>query len=62
VEELPQHGKESIASFTRKAREFVVPTKLVRMIKMCLNEKYACSKVCLDKHLSDNFPIQNGQK
>jgi hypothetical protein len=30
--------------------------KLLRLIKMCLNETY--SKVCL----SDNFPIQNGLK
>jgi hypothetical protein len=30
------------------------------MIKMCLNETY--SKVCIGKHLSDNFPIQNGLK
>jgi hypothetical protein len=27
---------------------------------MCLNETY--SKVCIGKHLSDNFPIQNGLK
>jgi hypothetical protein len=27
---------------------------------MCLNETY--SKVCIDKHLSDSFPIQNGLK
>jgi hypothetical protein len=36
--------------------EFGVPTKLVRLIKMCLNETY--NKVRIDKHLSDNFPIQ----
>jgi hypothetical protein len=29
--------------------EFRVPMKLVRLIKMCLNETY--SKVCLGKHL-----------
>jgi hypothetical protein len=34
--------------------------KLVRLIKMCLNEKY--SKVCIGKHLSDSFPVQNGLK
>jgi hypothetical protein len=34
--------------------------KLVRLIKMCLNE--TCSKACIGKHLSDNFPIQNGLK
>jgi hypothetical protein len=32
--------------------------KLVRLIKMCLNETY--NKVRIGKHLSDNFPIQNG--
>jgi hypothetical protein len=32
--------------------------KLVRFIKMCLNETY--SKVRVGQHLSDSFPIQNG--
>jgi hypothetical protein len=32
----------------------------VRLIKMLLNETY--SKVCIGKHLSDTFPIQNGLK
>jgi hypothetical protein len=40
--------------------EFGVPMNLVRLIKMCLNETY--SKVCIGKHLSDSFPIQNGLK
>jgi hypothetical protein len=40
--------------------EFGVPLKLVRLIKMCLNETYG--KVRIGKHLSDNFPIQNGLK
>jgi hypothetical protein len=40
--------------------EFGIPLKLVRLIKMCLNEMY--SKVGVGKHLSDNFPIQNGLK
>jgi hypothetical protein len=35
--------------------EFGVPMKLVRLIKMCLNETY--SKVSIDKHLSDSFPM-----
>jgi hypothetical protein len=39
---------------------FPVPMKLVRLIKMCLNKTY--SKVRIGKHLSDNFPIQNGLK
>jgi hypothetical protein len=34
--------------------------KLVRLIKMCLNETY--SKVRISKYLSGNFPIQNGLK
>jgi hypothetical protein len=37
-----------------------IPKKLVRLIKMCLNETY--SKVCVGKHLSDTFPVQNGLK
>jgi hypothetical protein len=39
---------------------FAVPIKLVRLIKMWLNETYG--KVHIGKHLSDNFPIQNGLK
>jgi hypothetical protein len=34
--------------------------KLVRLIKMCLNE--TCSKVRIGKRLSDSFIIQNGLK
>jgi hypothetical protein len=37
--------------------EFGVPMKLVRLIKMCLNETY--SKFRRGEHLSDNFPNQN---
>jgi hypothetical protein len=40
--------------------EFGIPLKLVRVIKMCLNETY--SKVRIGKYLFDNFPIQNGLK
>jgi hypothetical protein len=40
--------------------EFGVPMKLLTLIKICINEMY--SKVCIGKHLSDNFPIQNGLK
>jgi hypothetical protein len=40
--------------------EFGIPKKLVRLIKMCLNETY--SKICIGKHLSDKFPIQKGLK
>jgi hypothetical protein len=40
--------------------EFGVPKKLIRLIKMCLNETY--SKGGVSKRLSDTFPIQNGPK
>jgi hypothetical protein len=40
--------------------KFDIPKKLVRLIKMCLNETY--TKVRVDKLLSDKFPIQNGLK
>jgi hypothetical protein len=40
--------------------KFGIPKKLVRLIKMCLNETY--STVCVNKLLSDEFPIQNGLK
>jgi hypothetical protein len=40
--------------------EFVIPKKLVSLIKTCLNETY--SKVRVGKLLSDKFPIQNGLK
>ena len=38
--------------------EFGIPIKLVRLIKMCLNETY--SRVRVGKHLSDMFPSKNG--
>jgi hypothetical protein len=37
-----------------------ISVKLVRLIKMCLNESYG--KVHKGKILSDAFPIQNGLK
>jgi hypothetical protein len=40
--------------------EFGILMKLVRLIKLCLYEMY--TKVHIDKHLSDGFPIQNGLK
>jgi hypothetical protein len=40
--------------------EFSVPMKLVRLIKMCLDETF--SKFSIFKHLSENFPVQNGLK
>jgi len=38
--------------------EFGIPMKLVKLIKMCLNETY--SRVRVGKHLSDIYPIRNG--
>ena len=40
--------------------EFGIPMELVRLIKMCLTEKY--SRVRVGKNLSDTFPIRNGFK
>jgi hypothetical protein len=40
--------------------ELGIPKKLVRLIRMCLNETY--SKVRVGKLLSGKFPIQNGLK
>jgi hypothetical protein len=39
---------------------FAILMKLVRLIKMCLNE--TLSRVLIGKHLSDSFPIRNGLK
>jgi len=40
--------------------EFGLPLKLVKGIRLCLNETY--SKVRIGKNLSDTFPVQNGLK
>ena len=40
--------------------EFGIPMKLVRLIKMCLNETN--SRVWVGKNLSDRFHIRNGLK
>ena len=40
--------------------EFGIPIKLVRLIKMCLNE--TCNTYWVGKHLYDMFPIRNGLK
>ena len=40
--------------------EFGIPRKLVRLIKMCLTEKY--SRVRVGKNLSNRFLIRNGLK
>jgi hypothetical protein len=38
--------------------EFEIPTHLVTLIKMCLNETFR--KVCMGSYLSDMYPIPNG--
>jgi hypothetical protein len=40
--------------------KFGIPMKLVRLVKICLNETY--SRVRVGKYLSDPFPIKNGLK
>jgi hypothetical protein len=40
--------------------EFGIPMKLVRLIKLCLNETYI--KVRKGIHLSDSLPIKNSLK
>ena len=40
--------------------EIVIPMKLNRLIKMCLNETY--SRVRVGKHLSDMFPFKSDLK
>jgi len=40
--------------------EFGIPMKLVRLIKMCMNENY--SRVWVGKHLSDMLPVRKGLK
>jgi len=40
--------------------EFRIPKKLVRLIKMCLNETY--SRVRVGKNLSETFSIRNDLK
>ena len=40
--------------------EFGTPMKLVRLLKMCLNETH--SRIRVGKHLSDIFPTRNGSK
>jgi hypothetical protein len=65
VRQLFIHFKKAYDSVKREVLynillEFGVPKKLVRLIKMCLNETY--SKVRVGKFSSDKFPIQNGLK
>ena len=54
--------KKAYDSFRREdlyntLNEFGIPMKLVRLIKMCLNEFY--SRIRAEKHLPDMFLIKN---
>jgi hypothetical protein len=40
--------------------EFGIPMKLIRLIKMWMNETH--SKVCVGKHSCDKFSVKNGWK
>jgi hypothetical protein len=65
VHQLFMYFKKAYDSVRRKLLynfliEFGIPMKLLRLIKMCLNETY--SRVWVGKHLSDMFPIKNGLK
>ena len=57
--------KKAYDSFRREVLyniliQFVIPMKLVKLIKMCLTELYSRGRVC--KNLFDMFPIRNGLK
>jgi hypothetical protein len=57
--------KQACDSFRRKLlcnflNEFGIPMKLVRLIKMCLNETY--TRIQVGEHLSDMLPVMNGLK
>jgi hypothetical protein len=65
VHQLFTDFKKAYASVKREGLhsillEFGVPKKLVRLMKMYLNETY--SIVCIGKLLSNKFPIQNRLK
>ena len=65
VDQLFIYFKKAYVSVRRKLLynfliENGIPVKLVRLIKMCLNETY--SRVWVGKHLCDMFPIKNGLK
>ena len=40
--------------------EFGIAMKLVRILKLCVNETYG--RIRVGKNLSENFPIRNGLK
>jgi hypothetical protein len=65
VHQLSVDSKKAYDSIKREVLynillEFGITMKLVRIIKICLNETY--SKVRVSKLFSDKFPIQNWLK
>jgi hypothetical protein len=65
VHQLFRDSKKAYDSVRREVLytiliECGIPLKLVRLIKMCLNETY--SRILVGKHLSDRFYIKNGLK
>jgi len=62
VHQLVAYFKKAYDSVTRDILydiliEFCIPMKLVRLLKMYLNE--TCSRVWVGKHLSEMFHIKN---
>jgi len=65
VDQLCRDFKKAYDSVRREGlynirMQFGMPSKLVRLIKMCLNEPY--SRVWVGKDLSDMFLTRNGLK
>jgi hypothetical protein len=54
--EYNETAHDSVRAEALSNTEFGVPMKLVRLIKMCLNETY--SEVHIGKQLANIFPIQ----
>jgi hypothetical protein len=60
VNDVRQTEIQTAEPLVPEPSEFYIPMKLVRLVKMCLNETY--SRVRAGKHLSDTFPMKNGLK
>jgi len=65
VHQLFTDFKKAYDSIRREVLQYIliafsIPMKLVRLIKMCLNE--TCSTVQVGKNLPAMFPVRNGLK
>jgi len=65
VDRIFVYCKKAYDSVTRKVLcniliQFGTPMKMVKLIKMSLNETYC--RVWVGKHLCETFPIRNGMK